>query len=101
MSQESSATMPLVFLSIYNRAQRKRVNILLLELTLLTLCMGCVATGKICLFAVLGCLLIAVVLVSLVLWSEVSHLRQMHLKLLELCRQSLPDADSRLTEEFE
>ena len=66
MPQESSVTMPLVFLSIYNRAQRKRVNILLLEITLLTLCMGCVATGKLCVFAVLGCLLIAVVLVSLV-----------------------------------
>ena len=101
MPQESSVTMPLVFLSIYNRAQRKRVNILLLEITLLTLCMGIVATGKLCLFAVLGCLLIAVVLVCMVLWSEVSHLRQMHLNLLELCRQSLPDADSRLTEEFE
>ena len=81
-----SLPLPVAFLSLVWRTQRKRINILLLKLTLLSVCMGVLAASRLCVFSVLICLLIAVGLVCAVLGSEIAHLRIMHATLTELCR---------------
>ena len=102
MNQEFiSLLLPVAFLSLFWQTQRKRINILLLELTLLSLCMGCLATSRFCNFTVLVCLLIAVGLVCAVLGLEIAHLRIMHATLIDLCRnyQSNSDDNSQLINE--